>query len=120
MVIGAINDIALYRQLVARGVSEYVVPPFQPLQILRTISGLFADPDAPFVGKQISVVGAKGGVGASTIAHNLAWALLRTRRSIRHLSISTCHSAPRRWISIRNRRKPSRMPCSNQSGQMTR
>jgi len=75
MVIGAINDIALYRQLVSRGVSEYVVPPFQPLQILRTISGLFADPDAPFVGKQISVVGAKGGVGASTIAHNLAWAL---------------------------------------------
>ena len=75
MVIGSINDIALYRQLVARGVSEYVVPPFQPLQVLRTISGLFADPDAPFVGKQISVVGAKGGVGASTIAHNLAWAL---------------------------------------------
>nr|WP_321442261.1 AAA family ATPase [uncultured Hyphomonas sp.] len=75
MVIGAINDIALYRQLVSRGVSEYIVPPFQPLQILRTISGLFADPDAPFVGKQISVVGAKGGVGASTIAHNLAWAL---------------------------------------------
>lgn len=75
MVIGAINDIALYRQLVARGVSEYVVPPFQPLQILRSISALFVDPDAPFVGKQISVIGAKGGVGASTIAHNLAWAL---------------------------------------------
>jgi pilus assembly protein CpaE len=80
MVIGAINDIALYRQLVARGVSEYMVPPFQPLQILRTISGLFADPDAPFVGKQISVVGAKGGVGASTIAHNLAWALAETTK----------------------------------------
>ncbi|MEZ6010619.1 MAG: AAA family ATPase [Hyphomonas sp.] len=75
MVIGAINDIALYRQLVSRGVSEYVVPPFQPLQIMRSISALFVDPDAPFVGKQISVVGAKGGVGASTIAHNLAWAL---------------------------------------------
>ncbi|MEZ5984924.1 MAG: AAA family ATPase [Hyphomonas sp.] len=80
MVIGAINDIALYRQLVARGVSEYMVPPFQPLQVLRTISGLFADPDAPFVGKQISVVGAKGGVGASTIAHNLAWALAETTK----------------------------------------
>ena len=75
MVIGAINDIALYRQLVARGVSEYVVPPFQPLQIMRSISDLFVDPDAPFVGKQISVIGAKGGVGASTIAHNLSWAL---------------------------------------------
>lgn len=75
LVIGAVNDITLYRQLVARGVSEYLVPPFQPLSIIRSISALFADPDAPFVGKQISVVGAKGGVGASTIAHNLAWAL---------------------------------------------
>ena len=75
LVIGSVNDITLYRQLVARGVSEYLVPPFQPLQIIRSISTLFADPDAPFLGKQISVVGAKGGVGASTIAHNLAWAL---------------------------------------------
>ncbi len=75
LVIGAVNDITLYRQLVARGVSEYLVPPFQPLHIIRSISALFADPDAPFLGKQISVVGAKGGVGASTIAHNLAWAL---------------------------------------------
>ena len=75
LVIGAVNDITLYRQLVARGVSEYLVPPFQPLNIIRSISALIADPDAPFLGKQISVVGAKGGVGASTIAHNLAWAL---------------------------------------------
>ncbi len=75
MVIGATNDIALYRQLVARGVSEYLVPPFSPVQVVRAIGDLFADPDAPFVGKAISVVGAKGGVGSSTIAHNLAWAL---------------------------------------------
>lgn len=75
MMIGAVNDIMLYRQLVARGVSEYLVPPLQPLQMIRSISNLFTNPDAPFVGRQISVVGAKGGVGASTIAHNLAWAL---------------------------------------------
>ncbi|RAN32073.1 AAA family ATPase [Hyphomonas pacifica] len=75
MVIGSVNDIMLYRQLIARGVSEYLVPPFEPLQIIRSIGELFHNPDAPFVGKQISVVGAKGGVGASTIAHNLAWAL---------------------------------------------
>ena len=75
MVIGAMNDIALYRQLMARGVSEYLVPPIQPVQLIRAISGLFADPEAPFMGKSISVVGAKGGVGASTIAHNLAWSI---------------------------------------------
>ncbi|MEM9670545.1 MAG: AAA family ATPase [Pseudomonadota bacterium] len=75
MVIGATNDIALYRQLVGLGVSEYLVPPVKPLQVIRAISNLFADPDMPFLGKSISVVGAKGGVGASTIAHNLSWAI---------------------------------------------
>ena len=75
MVIGATNDIALYRQLMARGVSEYVVPPVRPVQLIRTISGLFADPETPFLGRSIAIVGAKGGVGASTIAHNLAWSL---------------------------------------------
>lgn len=75
MVIGNTNDIGLYRQLMARGVSEYLVPPVPPVQIVRSISQLFADPDAPFVGKSISIIGAKGGVGASTIAHNLAWSL---------------------------------------------
>lgn len=75
MVIGAVNDISLYRQLMARGVSEYLVPPISPVQVIRSISNLFADPDAPFVGKSISVIGAKGGVGSSTIAHNLAWAM---------------------------------------------
>ena len=57
LVIGAVNDIRLYRQLMARGVSEYLVPPFQPLQIIRSISSLFADPDAPFLGKQRTFVG---------------------------------------------------------------
>ena len=75
LVIGATNDIALYRQLMARGVSEYLVPPVQPLGLIRSISDLFADPDEPFIGKSISVIGAKGGVGASTIAHNLAWSI---------------------------------------------
>ncbi|MEH6411929.1 MAG: AAA family ATPase [Hyphomonas sp.] len=80
MVVGVVNDIRLYRQLVARGVSEYLVPPFEPIQIIRAISNLFVDPDRPFVGKQISVIGAKGGVGSSTIAHNLAWALAENAR----------------------------------------
>lgn len=80
MVIGATNDISLYRQLMARGVSEYLVPPVTPVQVVRSISNLFADPDAPFVGKSIAVLGAKGGVGSSTIAHNLSWALSENTR----------------------------------------
>ncbi|MEO0983076.1 MAG: AAA family ATPase [Pseudomonadota bacterium] len=80
LVIGAMNDIALYRQLVARGVSEYLVPPVQPVQLIRSIASLFVDPDQPFVGKSISVIGAKGGVGSSTVAHNLAWAIAEGAR----------------------------------------
>jgi pilus assembly protein CpaE len=75
VVLGATNDIALYRELIKRGVSEYLVPPLMPIQVVRAISGLFADPDKPFAGKVTAFIGAKGGVGSSTLAHNMAWQL---------------------------------------------
>ena len=75
VVIGEANDIGLYRELIRRGVSEYLVPPLNALQLIRTISSLYTDPDTPFVGRTIAFVGAKGGVGSSTLAHNFAWCL---------------------------------------------
>ena len=44
IVIGGHNDIALYRELMRRGVSEYLVPPLQPLQLISAIATLYADP----------------------------------------------------------------------------
>ena len=81
VVVGACNDIALYRELMRRGVSEYLVPPLQPLQLIRTITGLYADPTTPFVGRTLAFVGSKGGVGSSTIAHNVAYGLAETMQS---------------------------------------
>jgi pilus assembly protein CpaE len=75
MVIGRQNDIALYRELVRRGVSDYLVAPIDPLTLIGAVSSLYEDPSAPFAGRTVAVVGAKGGVGASIIAHNLAHAL---------------------------------------------
>jgi pilus assembly protein CpaE len=75
VVIGQANDIALYRELMRRGVSEYLTPPLSTISTIRAISSLYADPSAPFVGRQVAVVGARGGSGASTISHNLAWAI---------------------------------------------
>lgn len=75
IVIGAANDIRLYRELMYRGVSEYIVPPMETVQLIRSVANLFVDPEQPFVGKSIAVTGVKGGVGSSTIAHNLAWAM---------------------------------------------
>ena len=75
IVIGATNDIMLYRELMRRGVSEYLVAPLQPLQLIGAIGGLFNDPASPFVGRSIAFVGARGGVGSSTVAHNTAHAI---------------------------------------------
>jgi pilus assembly protein CpaE len=72
IVVGAANDIGLYRELMRRGVSEYLVPPLGPLQLIAAITALYADPAQPFIGRQIAFCGAKGGAGASTLAHNVA------------------------------------------------
>lgn len=77
IIIGRMNDIALYRQLVHRGVSDYLIAPVGALQVVRSVCGLFSAPDAKPVGRIIAVVGAKGGVGASTIAHNVAFSIAR-------------------------------------------
>jgi pilus assembly protein CpaE len=75
VVLGKLNDIVLYRQLIARGVSEYLVAPFGVVDFIQAISLLFSAPGTKPLGRVIAVVGAKGGVGASTVAHNLAWSL---------------------------------------------
>jgi pilus assembly protein CpaE len=80
IVVGRTNDITLYRELVRRGVSEYLMAPIGVLDLVRAVSSLFGAPDAKPVGRTIAVVGAKGGVGASTVAHNIAWSIARDMR----------------------------------------
>ena len=75
VVIGRMNDVTLYRELVRRGVSDYLISPVDVLQIVRSICGLYSAPDAKPVGRIIAVVGAKGGVGASTVAHNVGFSI---------------------------------------------
>ena len=77
IVIGRVNDVTLYRELVKRGVSDYVIAPTAPIDIVRSVCGLFSAPEAKAVGRVIAIAGAKGGVGASAIAHNVAWAIAR-------------------------------------------
>jgi len=73
IIVGRVNDIGLYRELMTQGVSDYIVRPNSPLQIIKSIAELYVDPSAPPIGKTIAFVGARGGVGSSTIAHNVAW-----------------------------------------------
>lgn len=75
VIIGHYNDVWLYRELVKSGVSEYVVAPVSLADIIGVISQIFVNPEAEPLGKTIAFVGAKGGVGSSTIAHNVAWSM---------------------------------------------
>jgi pilus assembly protein CpaE len=75
VVIGHYNDVWLYRELIRAGISEYVVAPISMADIVSVIAGIFVDPEADPIGRAIAFIGAKGGVGSSTIAHNVAWAM---------------------------------------------
>ncbi len=78
---GQVNDVRLYRDLIASGIQEYLLKPFTPDHLRdafanaqMTISGprtAEAATDKPNV--MAAVVGVRGGVGASTLATSLAW-----------------------------------------------
>lgn len=75
VIIGAMNDIPLYRELMARGVSDYLVAPLDVLELIAAISALYAAGASAPLGRVVAVTGAKGGSGSSTIAHNIAWSV---------------------------------------------
>jgi pilus assembly protein CpaE len=77
MVIGVSNDIMLYRELMDRGIADYLVGPTNALSIIAAIGRIYRDSGSRKLGRTCAFIGAKGGVGASTVAHNVAWTLAR-------------------------------------------
>ena len=75
LLMGTSNDINLYRELIRRGVAEYLVGQVAPRQILEAVTNIFEDPEAPPMGRSIAFMGSRGGGGSSSIAHNTAWHL---------------------------------------------
>jgi pilus assembly protein CpaE len=77
IVVGRVNDVELYRELMRRGASEYLVAPLSPLQLIEVISGLYLDPGASPIGRVVAVIGARGGCGSSTLSHNIGWCIAK-------------------------------------------
>ena len=79
--VGQVNDVRLYRDLLASGIHDYLLKPLSPGQVRDSLvqaQAIFAAPkhsDPSTARKHIStaVVGTRGGVGASTLATSLAW-----------------------------------------------
>jgi len=80
IVLGHVNDVVLYRELIRSGVSEYVVLPATAQAIVSAITDIFAAEGAAPIGRTIGFVAAKGGAGASTVSHNVAWQISQTLR----------------------------------------
>ena len=78
---GQINDVRLYRDLLASGLQDYLLKPFSPDALRDTLAqaqAIFSAPKMAEVSTErphvtCAVIGARGGVGASTIALSLAW-----------------------------------------------
>jgi len=77
VIIGQMNDVILYRELIRQGISEYLVAPVAPLQLIETIAALYRSEKAAPIGRVIAFIGARGGTGSSVLSHNLAWEFAR-------------------------------------------
>ncbi|HTN64486.1 MAG TPA: AAA family ATPase [Devosia sp.] len=80
ILLGHVNDVMLYRELIRGGVSEYIVLPASAQSIVTAITDLFASENSAPIGRTVGFVSAKGGAGASTVAHNVAWAVAQSLR----------------------------------------
>jgi pilus assembly protein CpaE len=78
---GQVNDVRLYRDLVASGIHDYLLKPLNPDALRDTFGQAqaalnapkLADPASDHAHCAVAVIGTRGGVGASTIATSLAW-----------------------------------------------
>ena len=75
IVIGGSNDISLYREMIRAGISEYLVAPLNPLQVIEALAALYHGQTHSPIGKVFAFFGSRGGTGSSTVAHNTAWAI---------------------------------------------
>jgi pilus assembly protein CpaE len=79
--VGQVNDVRLYRDLLASGIHDYLLKPLSVSALrdsLTQAQAVFMSPrnsDGEAIKKHVStaVVGTRGGVGASTLATSLAW-----------------------------------------------
>lgn len=79
---GQVNDVRLYRDLIASGIHDYLLKPFTVDQVRdcfahaqSILSGPRGEAQVEKPNVMTTVIGVRGGVGCSTIATSLAWML---------------------------------------------
>lgn len=72
LVIAPVNDVPLYRKLMQMGISDYLVAPTAQEDLLEAIAKILLDKHGYQETQIISILGSKGGSGASSLAQLLA------------------------------------------------
>lgn len=78
IILGMVNDVGLFRALVDLGVDDYLLKPISSETLSGAMSKAFkpsavAKPEETLEGRCVTVIGARGGVGATSVAVNTAW-----------------------------------------------
>ncbi|HET8613023.1 MAG TPA: pilus assembly protein CpaE [Sphingomonas sp.] len=80
---GQVNDVRLYRDLLASGIQDYLLKPFSADQVREALAHAQLTLAGPRVAEHVAdrphlataVIGVRGGCGASSVASSLAWIL---------------------------------------------
>ena len=75
IIVGAENDINLFKSLIEQGISQYFVDTVTGEELKAAIMDAFADKSATAKSRTIAFAGLRGGVGSSVLAHNVAFEL---------------------------------------------
>lgn len=91
--LGSENDVTLYRRLREVGVRDYLIKPVSGDQLNEAFARIEApDPGRSRSGRVVAFVGARGGVGTTTLATNSAWLMaerLHRRTALVDLDLHT-------------------------------
>ncbi|MGF6608812.1 pilus assembly protein CpaE [Paraburkholderia sp. WSM4175] len=100
VVVGERNDVGLFRSLLQLGVQDYLVKPLTVELVQRAFASTDSSTSAR-MGKTLSFVGARGGVGVTTIATALARHLAdKTRRRIAYVDLDPYGGAAASMLGV--------------------
>lgn len=78
IIVGPMNDVHLYRSLVSMGVKDYLVRPVSEEDFVNVIAKALIEKKGISSSRLVAVIGAKGGVGATSVSQILAWNIAET------------------------------------------
>jgi pilus assembly protein CpaE len=96
IIIGPVNDVQLYRHLTSMGISDYLVKPIGEDQLVDAVAASLQDIVGAVNSHLMGVVGAKGGVGTTSVSAMIGHCLGQDFKS-KTLIVDACGGSSTLW-----------------------